>query len=253
MSSGRLTRVGLRDAVPSDAQQFLPDAEYIKRGAEFSSLTGIAMTHLGNGDIFYAVDTTGGNVTITLPAVADTVGQHHIVKRISGGSNSCSIVASEGTAILDGSATHSIAAQYGVRCYFSDGDAWRSTGPNASGGTTGEITAAPYTATVVGSLNTTSVSFTGAQFIRCGPVVTASAFFEVKPTAASTPTLVDVSIPVGGNFAALGDLAGGGAANAANVISPVFIAPFGANARVQWTPSTSATALVSFSFVYRVL
>lgn len=132
MSSGRINRAGLYDARP-DAQAFLSDAEYVKRGAEFSSLTGIAMTHLGNGDIFYGVSTGASAVTVTLPTVADTVGQHHIVKKIDSGAGTVNIVAAEGTAILDGSATHSIAAQYGVRCYFSDGDAWRQTNRSPSG------------------------------------------------------------------------------------------------------------------------
>lgn len=121
MSGARIDR-GL-----TDAQPFLSDAEYVKKGVEFGSLTGVAITRLGNGDWFYAVDTTSAARTVTLPVVGDEVGRHHIVKRVTGGANACKIVSDGG--LLDGSATHSIAAQHDVRCYFSDGEVWRTTFP----------------------------------------------------------------------------------------------------------------------------
>lgn len=166
MSSGRIG-AGLRDADPYAT----PSDDY-RRSVQFLSLTGVAVTRLWNGDWFYAVDTSGGNVTVTLPTVGNEVGHHHIIKRTTGGGNACNIVADDGSAILDGSATHSIAAQYEVRCYFSDGVAYRRTDVPAGYLTSASASAAylpippawvTYTPGVASSAGTiTSYSATGA-------------------------------------------------------------------------------------------
>lgn len=108
-----------------DAQEHLPDAEYIKRGVEFGApLTGIETTKWSNGDVLYVVDTTSGNIPVILPPVQDCAGQFHMVKRITGGGNTCVVSSDAGT--LDGTASYSIATQYLSVTFVSDGEDWHA-------------------------------------------------------------------------------------------------------------------------------
>lgn len=106
-----------------DAQRLLPDAEYIKRGVEYGAPgTGVSTTKWSSGDVLYVVDTTGGNRQVILPAVDDCAGQFHIVKRITGGGNTCVVSSDSGT--LDGTASYSVATQYLSVTFVSDGANW---------------------------------------------------------------------------------------------------------------------------------
>lgn len=98
------------------------DLQNVKRGVEYGSLTGVAMTRFSDGSALYVVDTQAGNRQVVLPRAADGAGQEHIVKRISGGANTC-VVSSDGGA-LDGTASYSIATQYTVGRFMSDGQNW---------------------------------------------------------------------------------------------------------------------------------
>ena len=74
----------------------------------------------GQGSKYWFVDTTSGDVTITLPAAdevtADTI---FTVKRTTGGSNTLTVTTGGGT--IDGAASHSIPTQYASYSYISDG------------------------------------------------------------------------------------------------------------------------------------
>ncbi|TWT11714.1 hypothetical protein [Reyranella sp. CPCC 100927] len=225
------------------------DLQNVKRGVEYGSPSpGIAVTRMGNGDWFYAVDTTAANRTVTLPDVAEAAGQTHIVKRISGGANSCTITAAAG--LLDGEAAHSIAAQYGVRGYFSDGEAWRGTGPNATAGT-GDVASGTYTPTLAGTLNVDAVANGAASYIRVGNIVQVAGQFDVDPTAAGA-TGVGISLPIASNLGASSDLHGigsGGVEANGRVFGDA------ANDRAMFNFNTTLTSshTVFFMFAYRVL
>lgn len=84
---------------------------------EYESSALLALT-FGNGDKLYLADTTSGDVTVTLPDAADSMGFHYSVKKTVA-ANSVNVVALSGT--IDGTATHSIATQYNCFRYTSDG------------------------------------------------------------------------------------------------------------------------------------
>lgn len=74
----------------------------------------------GQGNVYWLVDTTSGNVTITFPdattVTADTI---YTVKRTTGGVNTLTVTTGGGT--IDGAASHSINTQYASYSYISDG------------------------------------------------------------------------------------------------------------------------------------
>ncbi len=108
-----------------DAQPFLPDAEYLKRGASFDDrTTGIALTKWTHRWM-YVVDTTSGNRQVVLPAASSTVDIEQIIKRSTGGANTCTISSDGGN--IDGTASYTIATQYASVRLISDGDNWWST------------------------------------------------------------------------------------------------------------------------------
>jgi hypothetical protein len=196
--SGERNRFGLFDAVPTHAP-----ADDFRRSVQTYSLTGVAVTRMWNGDWFYAADPTAAAVTVTLPIVGDEMGHHHLVKRVTGGANAVKIVASDGSAILDGSATHSIAAQYGVRCYFSDGSAWRGTLSPASVSPQSAWTSYSATATA-GTGAFTTVSTVGS-YLKTGSLVHLK-LTVTNTTNGTAATSVRVNLP----FAVVGRAVGSG-------------------------------------------
>jgi hypothetical protein len=69
------------------------------------------------------VDTTGGNIVITLPAASDNENKVYNVKRITGGGNSLTITP-DGVDTIDGAANKTISSQWGVYTIVSDGTGW---------------------------------------------------------------------------------------------------------------------------------
>lgn len=102
--------------------------------SSFSNITTYtASASIGLNDGVSLVDTTAGNVTITLPDPATSKEYMFIVKRITGGSNTLTIVGASGN--IDGAANASITTQYLVSVFKSDGtNYWIiSAGPNGYG------------------------------------------------------------------------------------------------------------------------
>ena len=97
------------------------DAAPVKVGGIFKDDNGQRTFTDGQGNVYWFIDTTGGNVTVTLPdattVAADTI---FTVKRTTGGANTLTVATDAGT--IDGSATHSIPTQYSCYSYISDGD-----------------------------------------------------------------------------------------------------------------------------------
>lgn len=74
----------------------------------------------GQGNKYWFVDTTGGNVTITLPDATEVAADtRFIVKRTTAGANSLTIATGGGN--IDGSATKSMPTQYDKYTFVSDG------------------------------------------------------------------------------------------------------------------------------------
>ena len=75
----------------------------------------------GQGNKYWFIDTTGGNVTIDLPDPSDVSPDTiFTVKRMTAGANTITVAAAVGN--IDGSATHSIPTQYEAYAYVSDGE-----------------------------------------------------------------------------------------------------------------------------------
>lgn len=74
----------------------------------------------GQGNKYWFVDTTGGNVTITLPDATEVAADtRFIVKRTTAGANSLTVATGGGN--IDGSATKSMPTQYDKFTFVSDG------------------------------------------------------------------------------------------------------------------------------------
>lgn len=74
----------------------------------------------GLGHKYWFVDTTGGNVTITLPDAAEvTPDTPFTVKRTTAGANSLTVATGGGN--IDGAATKSMPTQYDKFTFVSDG------------------------------------------------------------------------------------------------------------------------------------
>lgn len=69
------------------------------------------------------VDTTGGNVTITLPDATRISGKMYRIKRLTGGVNTLT-VAGSGASTIDGAASISMPAQWASKTLITDGTDW---------------------------------------------------------------------------------------------------------------------------------
>ncbi len=70
----------------------------------------------------YTCDTSGGSITMTLPAVASSTNLNYIVKKTSA-SNSL-IVDGNASELIDGAATLTATANYAALHFYCDGTAW---------------------------------------------------------------------------------------------------------------------------------
>ena len=96
------------------------DAAPVKVGGIYKDDSGQFTFTDGQGNKYWFVDTTAGNVTVTLPdATTMTADTQFIVKRTTGGANTLTVTAESGT--IDGAASHAITAQYASYSYVSDG------------------------------------------------------------------------------------------------------------------------------------
>ena len=80
--------------------------------------TGTTSLGVVDGGVILA-NTTGGNVAVILPAASLSLAYQFIIKRITGGANTCVITATSGN--IDGGASASISTQYTSMTFRSDG------------------------------------------------------------------------------------------------------------------------------------
>ena len=106
-------------------RQFEPgDLDVLRRGFEpytsdDDSQFWLADSH---GNRICLADTSGGDVTITLPDPKDAMGLCYKVKRLTAGVNSLTITSESGN--VEDTTTLSIAVQYTCLQLVSDGDNW---------------------------------------------------------------------------------------------------------------------------------
>jgi len=96
------------------------DGAPVKEGGIYKDDSGQSTFTDGQGNKYWFVDTTGGNVTVTLPdasnVTADTV---FVIKRTTAGVNTLTVATGSGN--IDGSATYSLPNQYDRVAVVSDG------------------------------------------------------------------------------------------------------------------------------------
>ena len=98
-------------------------AETKDEAAADSFYTVTTNTSLAQSDRYILVDTSVDHITITLPDAGDVPGRDFIIKRITGGVHSLTIVATSGN--IDGAASQSMPTQYMSFTFKSDGtDYW---------------------------------------------------------------------------------------------------------------------------------
>jgi len=94
-------------------------SETVEEAASTAFSTVAVSTSAGPKDRMFLVDTTGGNVIITLPAPSTVLGREFVVKRSSAGANTLTVAGSAGN--IDNAGTASVTAQYEVLRVKSDG------------------------------------------------------------------------------------------------------------------------------------
>lgn len=99
------------------------DAPVMKEGGLFKQ-DGTQWTFTdGQGNKIWLVDTTSGNVAITLPDPATvTPDTKFIVKRTTGGTNTLTVTPASGT--IDGFTSDSLASKNDAATYISDGSVY---------------------------------------------------------------------------------------------------------------------------------
>lgn len=108
-----------------EERQYEPgDLEVVRRGMQPYDDAESGLYCIANdlGDVLVIGDTSGGDVTFTLPSANASVNVTYYVKRTTGGVNSLNVVSSAGN--IDGTATVGIATQYTCLQIRSDGENW---------------------------------------------------------------------------------------------------------------------------------
>jgi len=106
-------------------RQYEPgDLENVRRGHQPYDDPESGLYCIANdmGDVLVVGDTSGGDVTFTLPSANAAVNVTYYVKRTTGGTNNLNITSSAGN--IDGTATVGIATQYTCLQIRSDGTDW---------------------------------------------------------------------------------------------------------------------------------
>jgi hypothetical protein len=96
------------------------DAPVLKQGGLFVDDGGQNTFTDGSGNKFWFIDTSAGNVTVTLPdATSVTADTRFIVKRTTGGTNTLTVTPGSGT--VDGFTSYLLASKNDVATFVSDG------------------------------------------------------------------------------------------------------------------------------------
>lgn len=109
-----------------------------------------------------------------------------------------------------------------------------------------------YTPTLTNVANLTALTASPCQFMRVGNCVTVSGKFAVTPTAASTNTVLEMTLPITSDFTAAEDCGGTGAMGTTTGASTVIANGTSNRAQFTWAAPDTINRDMSFMFMYRL-
>jgi hypothetical protein len=112
-----------------------------------------------------------------------------------------------------------------------------------------------YTPTLTNTTNIAASAANAAQYMRVGDIVTVSGQVTIDPTAASTASVLGVSLPIPSNFSSAIQCSGVAACNAsAGLCAAIQADATNDTAILIWVTTADAASRVwTFTFTYRVL
>lgn len=113
----------------------------------------------------------------------------------------------------------------------------------------GTISSGDYTPTLTGILNVDAVSLVAAHYMRVGDQVTVDIALNIDPTAISTNTNIDITLPVAStmtNFTNLSGIITSAAGGTGNTVA------VGNKARTGFESLTTSSAVYNIHFMYRI-
>lgn len=161
---------------------------------------------------------------------------------------------------LDGSSVPTerlrISAAGTVSLQNSAGLSISRTAVTAPAATDGNVFSGTYTPTLTNTTNVASSTAYQCQYMRVGNTVTIGGVFDLTPTAASTDTVLRISLPIASNFTSFSQLNG--------VASCASVGEYGEGgsivgeatldvAEVRLRSSVTTPQLYSFSITYRII
>lgn len=117
------------------------------------------------------------------------------------------------------------------------------------------ITSGTWTPTLTNGSNVAASTANVCQYQRVGSIVTFSGTVQVDPTAATTLTVIGLSLPIASAFTAATNLAGAGSCAALATDPAILVQADATNDRMQLTavPGSASNATWYFSGSYRVM
>jgi hypothetical protein len=126
--------------------------------------------------------------------------------------------------------------------------------PAFSGVPTGTITSSTTTPTMTSVANVASSGTPVLFYQRVGDYVYGTLVLTVTPTAGSTSTQIDFSLPVASNFALTTDLIGSGTTVGATFEPALLFADFtNDRGHIEFTSTSTSTHTVSVTFQYKII
>lgn len=248
---------GTTTVAPSQNAVFDALALKTDRGTTFRRLTGnhtLDATDLANysaGQRVMIEMNVGSANTLTVPpnsSVAFPIGSYLEVKQYGGGQTS--FVAGSGVTLRATAGILTIANQYaGARLIKVDTDEWYLDNGSPI------VFSSTYTPTLNNTTNVNASTAYVIGYFRIGNSVTVFGKVDIDATAAaSTATLLGMSLPVTSNLAAEQDLAGTAASNASAAVAPIRIIADATNDRASFVflALTTNNDSYNFQFSYQV-
>jgi hypothetical protein len=87
------------------------------------SVRSITADYTASDECLILANATAGNITVNLPAAANVVRRHYIVKKTDASGNTVTINPA-GSETIDGAATKVLSTQYAVADFVCDGTSW---------------------------------------------------------------------------------------------------------------------------------
>jgi hypothetical protein len=125
--------------------------------------------------------------------------------------------------------------------------------------TDGNVFSGTYTPTLTNTTNVSSSTAFVCQYMRVGNVVTVSGRVDITPTAISTTTILQLTVPVASNFTSsenargTSSLASGTAAETGNGCGAVYSESSSQLVNLRHASTTTGSRSHSFTFTYRIL